>query len=127
MQTCPTLTPDVKCIRLVEYHQGRYIERFHKHVPKHKLAQKSHWILLRSLVLRYEMADAGQIVDAYLTRRGRAAKRRHRLSIDVDYPERGVIRHYCGTDMCAWIDTVLRSDWFRQLPEAHVGTATPEI
>ena len=114
VQICPGLTPDEKCIRAVEYNQGRFIKRFHKHVPRHKLAKKTHWALLRNLVLQLEGAKAAQIVDVYLTRRGKAAKVAHRHRIVVDYPEPGVVRDYCGTDVLAWIDTVVRPDGFRR-------------
>ena len=114
VQICPDLRRHQKCIRVVEYNQGRFINRFHKHVPKHKLAKKSHWALLRNLVLRYEEASTDQIVDVYLTRRGNAARVAHRFRIVVDYPEPGVVRDYCGTDVSAWIDTVVVSDHFRR-------------
>ena len=115
VQICPDLTPDVKCIRVIEYNQGRFIKRFHKHVAKHKLAKGRHWALLRNLVLRYEEAGADQIVDVYLTRRGKASRVAHRFRIVVDHPEPGVVRDYCGSDVSAWIDTVVVSDHFRRL------------
>ena len=112
-QLCRTLTPKEKCIRLRQYEEGRVIEFFHKHVLAHKLAEKVYTELLRTLVLRYEEAHAERIVDAYLTRRGRAAKLSYPLRIVVEYPERGVVRWYCGGNVYGWIDAVVNSETFR--------------
>ena len=113
IQTCPTLTPSEKCIRVDEFNQGRTIKRFHKHVPKHKLAKKRHYMLLRSLVLLFEQANVDQIVEVHLTRRGKAASVPLRYRIVAEYPEAGVLRENCGTDVFAWIDTVIEPASFR--------------
>ena len=113
IQLCPSLTPKCKCIRVQEYDQGKFVERVHRHVPKHKLAWKNYWALLRTLVLRYEEATDEQIVNAYLVRRGRDAKRYHHGAIRVEYPEPGVHRSYCGENVLAWIDTVVLPEDFR--------------
>lgn len=113
IQTCPTLTPSEKCIRVDEFNQGRTINRFHKHVPKNKLAKKRHYMLLRSLVLLFEQANAEQIVEVHLTRRGNAASVPLRYRIVTEYPEEGVLREYCGIDVCASIDTVFVPASFR--------------
>ena len=122
VKLCRSLSPEYKCIRLQEYNQGQSVERFHKHVPAQELAGSTHWVLLRTLVLRYEEATAEQVVDAYLTRRGRAANGRftsvsNHLRIVVEHPEPGVIRSHCGGDVGAWIDTVVRPEAFRASAE----------
>ena len=117
VRLCPSLTSKHKCVWVQEYKQGQFIERFHKHVLAHKLAESRYWALLRTLALRYEEATGEQIVDAYLTRRGRAAKQYHPHAIVVEYPESGVVRYYCGGDLLAWIDTVVLPEDFRASAE----------
>ena len=126
IQLCPSLTPKYKCIRVQEYDQGKFVERVHRHVPKHKLAWKNYWALLRTLVLRYEEATDEQIVNAYLVRRGRDAKRYHHGAIRVEYPEPGVHRSYCGENVLAWIDTVVLPEDFRPVLAAE-RTLLPSI
>ncbi len=117
VRLCPSLTSKHKCIRVQEYNQGQFVERFHKHFLAYKLAQSSHWALLRTLVLRYEEATGEQIVDAYLTRRGRDAKRYHHGAIVVENPEPGVSRYCCGGNVGASIDTVVLPEDFRASAE----------
>ena len=55
-------------------------------------------------------------MDAYLTRRGRAAKQYHPHDIVVEYPESGVVRYWCtghGGGVSACIDTVVLPEDFR--------------
>ena len=118
-QLCPTLTPKEKCIRLRQYEEGHYIERFHEHVLAHQLAAKVYSELLKTLVLRYEEATAKQIVGAYLTRRGRDAKLSHPPLLHSEYPEPGVTRLYCGGYVCAWIDAVCDPERFRLSAKNH--------
>ena len=66
-------------------------------------------------------------MDAYLTRRGRDAKRHHPHDIVVDYPESGVDRRYCGGNVVAWIDTVALPEDFRTSAENQIAIpATPD-
>ena len=111
---CKTLTPSQKCVRLQVYWKGRVEQRFHKHVAVNRLAEKRIAEMLTTLVLRYEEAAGDRIVDAYLTRRGRAAKAAHPYWIHVTYPEPGVIRRYCGGNTLAWVDWVCRPEVFRR-------------
>ena len=120
VRLCPSLTPKDKCIWVQEYSAGQFIELYHEHVPAHKIAGSRHWALLRALVLRYEEATGGQIVDAYLTRRGRAAKQYHPHDIVVEGPESGVNRWWCsghGGRVSACIDTVVWQEAFRTSTE----------
>ena len=120
VRLCPSLTPKDKCIWVQEYTAGQFIELFHEHVPAHKIAGSIHWALLRALVLRYEEATGEQIVGAYLTRRGRAAKQYHPYYIVVEGPESGVKRDWCsgrGGAVSACIDTVVCQEAFRTSAE----------
>ena len=78
------------------------------------------------LVLRYEKASAERIVDVNLTKRRRAANGRFTsvsggLQIVVEYPEPGVMRCYCGGDVCVWIDAVVNPGDFRPSAESRKG------
>ena len=88
-QLCKTLTPSEKCVRLQVYSEGRVEQRFHRHVPTHRLADKRVAAMLTTLVARYEEAPADRIVSAHLTRRGRAANLAYPYDITVKYPEPG--------------------------------------
>src|SRR5580693_6829640 len=101
---CPTLTPDMKCIRLRKYNHGRgelFAELFHEHCPKHRISEDASTEMLRALVLRYEQADAAYILRSYLNKRGREPQAYNPFRMTVEYPEPGVIRKYCGTDIQA--------------------------
>ena len=118
---CGTLNPQEKCILLREYTQGTFEELFHKHVEAYKLAEKVHRELLRTLVLRYEHAHAETILDAYLSRFGDDAKLSHPPIFVEECPEAGVLRLYCGGNVCAWIDTVIDPEKFRRSEENKKG------
>ena len=109
-----TLTPSQKCVRLRSYVKGRFEQRFHKQVAAHELAEKRVAEMLTTLVLRYEEAAGERIVNAYLTRRGRAAKLTRPYQIHATYPESGAIRRYCGGDALAWVDWVVDPLYFRR-------------
>ena len=64
--------------------------------------------MMKALVLRYEEVEAPHILRCYLNKRGHDPESRGNLcQITVEYPESGVMRKYCGTDIQAWIDTVI--------------------
>ena len=100
---CKTLDPKDACVGVREYRQGQFIERFHQHVPGHRVSVQDAWALLRALVLRYEGASAGQIVEAFAIRRGRAAKQPHPYHIWVEHSPPGCWTSYCGGNVLAWI------------------------
>ncbi len=70
--------------------------------------------MIRALVLRYADFGAQQILHCYLNKRGHEPEACDLLRIHIEYPEPGVIRKYCGTDVLAWIDTVIAPKEFRQ-------------
>ena len=121
---CETLTPSEKCVRLQAYSKGRVEERFHRHVPAHRLAAKRIAGMLTTLVARYENAPADRIVSAHLTRRGRAARLAYPYDITVEYPEPGVFRQYCGGDILAWVDSVSDPQRFRR-DSNHLWSSLP--
>ena len=115
--TLPVAQPREKCIKLREYREGHFHEVFHEHIPAHKLAEAAIPALLQALVLRHKQASAREILQSYLTRRGRLAKTDHPLKIIVEYPEAAVIRRYCGRNVQAWIDSVTNEGDFRPSTE----------
>lgn len=124
---CPELIPDYRCIRLRKYNSGSgpaYDDLFHEHIPKHRVSEDAAVELLRALVLVYSGAEAPSIVRSHLNGRGHEPPRDTRLRIAFEYPEPGVMRKYCGTDVHAWIDTVLKADHFRKRDE---GTAAHKV
>ena len=105
------------CIYLRKYNHGHgdpYTELYHAHFPKHRLSEDASLELMRALVVRYEGFEAPYIVRCYLNDRGREPEASGVLRITIEYPEPGVVRRYCGTDVQAWIDTVVDPDKFRR-------------
>lgn len=116
---CPMLTPEMKCIRLRKYNHNHtegdvFTELFHEHCPRHRISQDASIEMLKALVLRYEQVGAPYILRCYLNKRGREPQPYDPFQITVKYPEPGVLRVYCGTDIQAWIDTVISPRHFRQ-------------
>jgi hypothetical protein len=117
-QPCPTLLPKMKCIRLRRYNHGQgdpFTELFHEHFPGYRMSEDASTEMMKALVLRYEEVEAPHILRCYLNKRGHDPKSSSDLfTITVEYPEPGVMRKYCGTDIQAWIDTVIDPKGFRQ-------------
>ena len=114
-QLCARLEPGEKCFRLRKYEQGEFIELFHEHVPAHRISQDNAMAALKSLVLRYQEAEAGRILRHYLNGRGSSPKAEdHYCLFHVEYPEPGVIRKYCGINIEAWMDEVIDPGKFRE-------------
>jgi hypothetical protein len=72
---------------------------------------------MKAMVLRHEV-EASHILRSYLSKRGRDPESRDPFQIRLEYPEPGVLRKYCGTDVLVWIDTVINPRTFRQLSKA---------
>jgi len=118
-QPCPTLTPKMKCVRLRKYNHDHskdelFTELFHEHCPKHRIGRDASIEMLKALVLRYDDVGAPYILRCYINKRGREPQAHNPFQINVEYPEPGVIRIYCGTDIHAWIDTVIAPEQFRR-------------
>jgi hypothetical protein len=73
--------------------------------------------MMKALVLRYEEVEAPCILRCYLNNHGREPAACNPFQVHVEYPEPGVIRKYCGTNVQAWLDTVIAPGQFRQPPK----------
>jgi hypothetical protein len=112
-QLCSSLKRGQKCFRLGKYELGEFVDILHEHVPAHRISHDSAIGMMQSLILRYQEAEAGQILRHYLNRRGRDPE-----SLDwrshVEYPEPGVLRTYRGANVQAWMDEVIDPRKFRK-------------
>jgi hypothetical protein len=113
-EICGTLAPAAKCIRLRKRRGDAWSELFHEHFPRHRISEFASIEMMKALVLRYKEAEAPYILRCYLNRRGRVFNACDPFQVWVEYPEPGVIRTYCGTDIQAWLDTVIAPEEFRQ-------------
>jgi hypothetical protein len=72
---CPDLQGSDVCLVVEQYRDGGYERRFHKHVPRDRLADTARLDLLRALVARFSVRtgpSAEQIVGSYLNADGEA-------------------------------------------------------
>ena len=116
-ELCTTLQTKQKCVRLRKYNAGQgepFTDLFHEHFPAHRISDGDGVEMLKALVVRYQCADAAQIVRCYLNDRGGQPEHSEGLRITVEHPEPGVLRKYCGGDVQGWIDTVISPAVFRQ-------------
>jgi hypothetical protein len=117
---CPDLQSSDVCLVVEQYRDGGYERRFHKHVPRDRLADATRLDLLRALVARFSARtgpSAEQIVGSYLNADGEAILPPNDLTIVTSHPEPGVVRSYCGSATVAWSDHVFARKQFR-LPQA---------
>jgi hypothetical protein len=117
---CPDLRVSDVCLVVEQYRDGGYERRFHKHVPRDRLADGVRVDLLRALVARFSArtgSSAEQIVTSYLNANGEHAPPQNNLTIVTSHPEPGVVRCYCGSATVAWSDHVFARKQFR-LPQA---------
>ena len=113
---CPDLQSNEKCIVLDRYRGDKVDRVMHEHVPKHRISRDNLICLLKTLVIgsaRRSDDEIHNIVGYFLNDRGREPARRA-MPIRADYPEPGVLRLSCGTDVMAWCDEVVSKDHFRQ-------------
>jgi hypothetical protein len=117
---CDTLAPKTKCVRVFKYNSGQgemFSEVSHEHFPDHRISEDAAIQMLKALVVRYTEWEAPYIVRCFLNDRGsNPASCRNQLKIVCEYPEPGVMRKYCGTNVVAWFDTVITPESFRQVP-----------
>jgi hypothetical protein len=102
-----------------QYRDGGYERRFHKHVPRERLADAARLDLLRALVARFSAgtgSSAEQIVGSYLNGNGESIQASNQLTVVTSHPEPGVVRCYCGSATVAWSDHVFARKQFR-LPQ----------
>ncbi len=117
VQICKTLMPNMKCIRLRKYNHGQgdpFNELFREHIPGHRISADASIEMMKALVLRYEEVDASYILHCYVNNRGRDPAFHDPFRINIEYPEPGVLRKYCGINVQAWLDTVIAPEQFRK-------------
>ena len=112
-QLCTDLEPKIRCIRLRRYQSGQFEELHHEHVPAHRLSEGNCMEMMKALVLRFSEAGAERIVRSYLNQRGHEPRAVDPFQIVVEYPEPGVLRKHCGTNVQAWSDIVISPGSFR--------------
>jgi hypothetical protein len=116
---CPDLQVSDVCLVVEQYRDGGYERRFHKHVPRDRLADAARLDLLRALVARFSArtgSSAEQIVTSHLNANGEHVPPLNNLTIVTSHPEPGVVRCYCGSATVAWSDHVFARKQFR-LPQ----------
>jgi hypothetical protein len=110
---CPDLKPKTKCIRLRKYERGSFVDLYHGHVPQHRLSQDGAIELLKSLVIRFSEFEADYIMRCYVNSRGSEPGAANPFRFQTEYPEPGVIRYSCGTNVQALCDVVIAAEQFR--------------
>jgi hypothetical protein len=112
---CDKLKARQICIVVERYGDGQYTREFHEHVPSVRLSNDSRVHLLRALVIRFSPFSAETVVRCHLNGRGRIPPADHgNLRFHITYPEPGVLRSYCGTNILAWSDQVIVPSQFRE-------------
>ena len=110
---CPDLKPKERCIRLRKYERGAFAELYHGHVPEHRLSQDGTIALLKSLVIRFSEFEADYIMRCCINSRGSEPGAVNPFRFHTEYPEPGVIRYSCGTNVVASCDVVIAAEKFR--------------
>ena len=113
VQLCNDLKPKQRCFRLRKYNEGTFDDIFHEHVPDRRISAGNAREMMKALVLRYEEAHAERILRSYLNSRRGSPAACNPFQITVEYPEPGVMRTYCGTNVQAWMDEVIAPGKFR--------------
>ena len=112
---CAELKPKEVCVVLERCESGGYARLVHAHVPYRRISNDRRLELLRALILGAKRSaddELSSIISYFLNDRGRSPERRS-LPVHVAYPEPGVLRTYCGTNLIAWSDQVVLPDEFR--------------
>ena len=110
---CEKLHPKEICLVVEQYNKGLFEQKYHEHVPQHRLSENSLKNLLQALVLKFENNEPRTIMRSHLNERGKEPPA-YKLMWHVSRPEPGVLRKYCGTNTCAWADQVIRPSEFRK-------------
>ena len=110
---CRDLEPKTLCIRLRQYQSGTYEELYHEHVPAHRLSRQKCIEMMKAMVLRFSRCGPYQVVRSYLNERGKEPPADDPFQIVVEYPEQGVLRTHCGTNVQVWCDSVISPASFR--------------
>ncbi len=111
---CQELRSEEKCFRVQLYEEGNIIDVFHEHVPSHRISMNSEIEVLRTLVGKYGKWNGLFILQSRLNNRRGGPPLYPDFTIQVAYPEKGVIRRYVGFgNVTAWSDSVISSNEFR--------------
>jgi hypothetical protein len=108
------LEPTERCVRLRAYKNGQYEDLYHEHIPVHRLGDDACVEMMKALVVRFSGFSSEYIVQNYKNKRGGQPRRANEFQFHTEYPEPGVIRHYCGTNVQTWSDRVISREKFRQ-------------
>ncbi|MDE1937191.1 hypothetical protein [Bradyrhizobium sp.] len=112
-EICPDLKAKEFCIVVREYQEGQFHRRFHEHIPKHRISEERLSGMFQALVLKFQNNEPLTIMRSFLNARGKEPSA-FMFMWRVTYPEAGVLRKYCGTNVCAWADEVIVPANFRK-------------
>jgi hypothetical protein len=113
-QICPTLGPSERCLRVMQYRDGRFEDIHHQHVPASRLSVGVETEVLRALVSSAGAWPPDWQVTSRLNARRGGPSVYPRFTIVVGHPEPGVLRRYCSSgDVTAWCDSVVAPHVFR--------------
>ncbi len=113
-QLCDELEPKQRCFRLRRRNGLEFEDLFHEHVPRHRISEDRALAAMKALIFSNQKAPDWQILHSYLNERGSAPPKFDRLPIHIDYPEPGVMRTHCGTEISVWMDHVIAPWDFRK-------------
>ncbi|MHC4040607.1 hypothetical protein RAD10_03120 [Bradyrhizobium sp. 23AC] len=111
-ELCPDLKAKELCLVVRRYHHGKFTRAYHQHIPQHRISDEALSYLLPALVMKFENNEPLTIVRSFLNKRGKDPAA-FTFRWEVAYPEPGVLRKYCGTDTCAWVDQIISRSKFR--------------
>lgn len=113
-QICESLVPKCRCFRVQVYHEGKFVEVFHEHVPAYRLSAESTLDALRALALNHSEMSASTVLHSFLSNRGKEPAAAQTFGMHTEYPEAGVLRRYCSTGhVNVWTDEVIVHKSFR--------------
>ncbi len=112
---CTTLKSNQKCFRVRLYNEGKFCDRFHEHIPKHRISEDNARNFLKAIIAKYLEWNDSYVLGAYLNKRGKKPAANRSIQIAFESIEPGVLRRYCSSgDVIAWMDEVLLPDEFRK-------------
>ena len=109
---CDDLEPTYNCLVVEQFTGGVFVRRFHQHVADYRLSNARRVNLLHALIIHFWRPDAETVVQCYMNRKWKSPPA-HSLPMEICYPEEGVERLTCGSDIVAWVDQVVDPDKFR--------------
>jgi hypothetical protein len=113
-QICELLKSKEKCFRVRIYNDGKFEDVFHQHIPAYRISEENALEALKSLNIFYSGSSAVTILHSRLNKRGKNPNVAHTFNIVTEYPEAGVIRRYCSSQLVTvWFDEVIMADKFR--------------